>query len=293
MRRAQDRVRLIRGSHIVLPALYEGDQAYILQNDDRRVVFVIPYEGRFSLVGTTDVPHEGDAARRALHAGGSGLSLRRRRPPVPRAADAGGDRLDLFRRAAAARRRRRQPLRRHARLRAEDSTRRTGQAPVLTDLWRQDHHLSAAWPRRRWRRSARALGQAGTPWTAGARCRAAISAAGLPAFEAEMARRHPWLAPATLRPPGARLWQRPRRAAGRRERRRTRWARITAPGFTERELDWLRREGMGAHRRGRAVAPLQARPAHGRRGAGAAAARLGGVAPASPVPGAIPAVTRG
>jgi glycerol-3-phosphate dehydrogenase len=56
----QGRVRLVRGSHIVLPALYEGDQAYILQNDDRRVVFVIPYEGRYSLVGTTDVPHEGD-----------------------------------------------------------------------------------------------------------------------------------------------------------------------------------------------------------------------------------------
>jgi glycerol-3-phosphate dehydrogenase len=55
-------VRLIRGSHIVLPALHPGAQAYILQNDDRRVVFVIPYEGRFTLVGTTDVPHEGDAA---------------------------------------------------------------------------------------------------------------------------------------------------------------------------------------------------------------------------------------
>jgi len=54
-------VRLIRGSHIVLPALYAGEQAYILQNDDRRVVFVIPYEGRFTLVGTTDVPHAGDA----------------------------------------------------------------------------------------------------------------------------------------------------------------------------------------------------------------------------------------
>ncbi len=53
-------VRLVRGSHIVLPALYRGDQAYILQNDDGRVVFVIPYEGRFTLVGTTDVPHTGD-----------------------------------------------------------------------------------------------------------------------------------------------------------------------------------------------------------------------------------------
>jgi glycerol-3-phosphate dehydrogenase len=58
---APGKVRLIRGSHIVLPALHDGDQAYILQNDDGRVVFVIPYEGRFSLVGTTDMPHEGDA----------------------------------------------------------------------------------------------------------------------------------------------------------------------------------------------------------------------------------------
>ncbi|WP_149535931.1 glycerol-3-phosphate dehydrogenase [Siccirubricoccus phaeus] len=57
---APDRVRLVRGSHIVLPALHDGKQAYILQNDDGRVVFVLPYEGRFSLVGTTDVPHAGD-----------------------------------------------------------------------------------------------------------------------------------------------------------------------------------------------------------------------------------------
>ncbi len=54
-------VRLIRGSHIVVPKLYDGAHAYILQNDDRRVVFVIPYEQEFSLIGTTDVPHEGDA----------------------------------------------------------------------------------------------------------------------------------------------------------------------------------------------------------------------------------------
>ena len=50
-----DAVRLVRGSHIVLPRLYEGDHAFILQNDDRRVVFMIPYEGHFTLVGTTDV----------------------------------------------------------------------------------------------------------------------------------------------------------------------------------------------------------------------------------------------
>lgn len=51
-----DAVRLIKGSHIVVPKLYEGEHAFILQNDDRRVVFMIPYEADFTLVGTTDVP---------------------------------------------------------------------------------------------------------------------------------------------------------------------------------------------------------------------------------------------
>jgi glycerol-3-phosphate dehydrogenase len=58
-----DNVRLVRGSHIVLPRLYEGDHAFILQNDDRRVVFLIPYGEHHTLVGTTDVPHEGDPSR--------------------------------------------------------------------------------------------------------------------------------------------------------------------------------------------------------------------------------------
>jgi len=57
---SHDNVRLVKGSHIVVPLLYEGDHAFILQNDDRRVVFMIPYEGRYTLVGTTDVPHDGD-----------------------------------------------------------------------------------------------------------------------------------------------------------------------------------------------------------------------------------------
>jgi glycerol-3-phosphate dehydrogenase len=58
-----DAVRLVRGSHIVVPRLYDGEHAFILQNDDRRVVFMIPYEERFTLVGTTDVPiKEGEEA---------------------------------------------------------------------------------------------------------------------------------------------------------------------------------------------------------------------------------------
>ncbi|HEU5468359.1 MAG TPA: glycerol-3-phosphate dehydrogenase [Steroidobacteraceae bacterium] len=52
-------VRLVKGSHIVVPRLYEGDQAYALQPTDRRLVFVIPYLDDFTLIGTTDVPWPG------------------------------------------------------------------------------------------------------------------------------------------------------------------------------------------------------------------------------------------
>lgn len=51
-------VRLVRGSHIVVPRLFAGEHAYILQNDDRRIVFMIPYEDKFTLIGTTDVPQD-------------------------------------------------------------------------------------------------------------------------------------------------------------------------------------------------------------------------------------------
>jgi glycerol-3-phosphate dehydrogenase len=55
------RVRLIKGSHIVVPRLYDGDHAFILQNSDQRIVFIIPYERSFSVIGTTDIPaHEGE-----------------------------------------------------------------------------------------------------------------------------------------------------------------------------------------------------------------------------------------
>jgi glycerol-3-phosphate dehydrogenase len=56
------RVRLVKGSHIVVPRLYEHHDPYILQHRDGRVVFVIPYEGRYSLIGTTDVDYQGDPA---------------------------------------------------------------------------------------------------------------------------------------------------------------------------------------------------------------------------------------
>lgn len=55
-------VRLVQGSHIVVPRLSPGSQAYILQNEDQRIVFVIPYEQQFSLIGTTDLDYQGDPA---------------------------------------------------------------------------------------------------------------------------------------------------------------------------------------------------------------------------------------
>jgi glycerol-3-phosphate dehydrogenase len=51
-------VRLVKGSHIVLPRLWQGDHAYLLQQLDGRIVFALPY-GAFSLIGTTDVPVSG------------------------------------------------------------------------------------------------------------------------------------------------------------------------------------------------------------------------------------------
>ena len=49
-------VRLVKGSHIVVPRLYDGDHAYILQQPDRRIVFAIPWQENFTQIGTTDVP---------------------------------------------------------------------------------------------------------------------------------------------------------------------------------------------------------------------------------------------
>ena len=55
-KRTGARVRLVKGSHIVVPKVHSGGHAYILQNTDKRVVFVIPFEDEWSLIGTTDVP---------------------------------------------------------------------------------------------------------------------------------------------------------------------------------------------------------------------------------------------
>ena len=60
---ARGRVRLVEGAHIVVPKLFDHDRAYLFQNPDGRVVFAIPYEHKFTLIGTTERDYEGDPAQ--------------------------------------------------------------------------------------------------------------------------------------------------------------------------------------------------------------------------------------
>lgn len=230
--RAEGRVRLIRGSHIVVPALYAGEQAYILQNDDRRVVFVIPYEGRFSLIGTTDVPHEGD-------------------PATARCTDEEAAYL-----CAAVTRQFARPV-----SVADIVWRYSGVRPLFDDgtddpsAITRDYVLKLddkAAPMLNiyggkittFRRLAEdaagmiggALGRAGTPWTARATLPGGdLGGLALPAFEAEMARRYP------AAPQIARLV---RRHGGELPRvlGHGGLGEDLGAGLTERELDWMREQ---------------------------------------------------
>jgi glycerol-3-phosphate dehydrogenase len=54
-------VRLVKGSHIIVPKFWQGSNAYLVQNHDKRVIFINPYEGDKALIGTTDIAYEGRA----------------------------------------------------------------------------------------------------------------------------------------------------------------------------------------------------------------------------------------
>jgi glycerol-3-phosphate dehydrogenase len=62
-------LRLVKGSHIVVPRLFDHDCGYLFQHPDGRVVFALPYESRFTLVGTTDIDFSGDPADLAVTPG--------------------------------------------------------------------------------------------------------------------------------------------------------------------------------------------------------------------------------
>ncbi|WP_417268683.1 glycerol-3-phosphate dehydrogenase [Celeribacter baekdonensis] len=57
---SSERVRLVRGSHIIVPRLYDHDKAYFLQGTDGRIIFFLPFQTDFTMIGTTEAPHETD-----------------------------------------------------------------------------------------------------------------------------------------------------------------------------------------------------------------------------------------
>jgi|TARA_B110000114_G_scaffold84730_1_gene89579 glycerol-3-phosphate dehydrogenase len=58
--KGSNNVRLVQGSHIVVPKIHDHDKAYIFQNADNRIIFALPYEQDFTLIGTTDQDYQGD-----------------------------------------------------------------------------------------------------------------------------------------------------------------------------------------------------------------------------------------
>ncbi len=62
------KLKLIKGSHIVVDRVHGGDHAYIFQHTDRRIFFLLPFQEKFSLIGTTETPFEGELAAAAIDA---------------------------------------------------------------------------------------------------------------------------------------------------------------------------------------------------------------------------------
>lgn len=238
--RARCTLRLVRGSHIVLPALYEGEQAYILQNDDGRVVFVIPYEGRFSLVGTTDVPHEGDPAAAACSAEEAAYLC----AAVSRQFRRQVDPAEVVWSYAGVR-----PLYDDGARDPSAVTRdyvlsldRGGEnGPPLLNVYGGKLTTYRRLSEEAVAKLAPPLGLAATrPWTATVPLPGGdLGAAGLSGFEAAQVRRYPWLPPGTLRrlcrAYGTEMDALLAGATG-----MAALGRDFGAGLTERELDWLR-----------------------------------------------------
>ena len=94
-------VRLVKGSHIVVPRITGANDAYLCQSADGRVVFAIPYEERFTLIGTTEIAYTGDPAAAAISEDEEEYLLALTRQFFASPADARRYRLELCRRAAA------------------------------------------------------------------------------------------------------------------------------------------------------------------------------------------------
>ncbi len=226
------RIRLVRGSHIVLPALYRGDHAFILQNDDGRVVFVIPYEGRFSLVGTTDVVQETTATPRCSEAEVAYLcaAVGRQFRVAPRPEDV------VWRYAGV------RPLYDDG---ADNPSAITRDYVLKLDS--QGAPLLSVFGgkittyRRLAEEALEQLRAPGQPWTAGAPLPGGDFSGGLPALEARLAARYPWL-DGIARRRLARAYGTEVEALLGDATEMAALGQHYGHGLSDRELDWLRRE---------------------------------------------------
>ncbi len=196
--RARRATRLVKGSHVVVPRLFPGEHAFIFQAGDGRVMFAIPYEGEFTLLGTTDVAVATPAAEATVCAEevaylcetASGYFARPVRP------------ADVVWRYAGVR-----PLFDDA---AENASRVTRDYRLTVDADAGATRLTVyggklTTYRRLAEQALEKLGphlpaRTGGPWTAGAPLPGGdVPGGDLAALRASLAARHPWLAPATLR----------------------------------------------------------------------------------------------
>ena len=253
-------VRLVKGSHIIVPKFWEGRQAYLVQNHDKRVIFINPYEGDLALIGTTDIAYEGrpeDVTPDETEIDYLIAAVNRYFKEKLRREDV---RHELLRRAAAVRRRQGQSLGGDARLCLRP--RRDRRRAAAQRLRRQDHHLPRA-GRARHAAAGEVLPEDGRRLDRhGASCPAARSRMPTSCSFAEGLRTsYPWMprdAALPLRP----HLRRPHRP-GRRRRDLGRGPRppLRRPALRGRGA-LPGRERMGADAGGRAAPPHQAGAAH-------------------------------
>ena len=246
---AKDDVRHVKGSHIVVPRVHTEAHAYILQNADNRIVFVIPYHDRYSLIGTTDVAgrslrRPGDLRRRDRVSAGA------RRTPISNARSHAADIVwtysgvrplydDGVDRSVGG----------NARLRAQGRRarrrgRRPERAPVLSifggkiTTYRKlaEHALAELAP------YFASMKPAVDAQRDAARRRPAGSATAQAWLADAHCRRYPQLPAPLLRALARSSWHARGRRARRREERPRIWARISARNSRAREIDYLSAE---------------------------------------------------
>ncbi|WP_229699550.1 glycerol-3-phosphate dehydrogenase, partial [Burkholderia cenocepacia] len=173
-RGAHHSVRLVKGSHIITRRLFDHDHAYIFQNPDKRIIFAIPYEHDFTLIGTTDVEYTSDPAKVAIDRDETqylcdsiNRYFKRKISPADVHWTYSGVRPLLEDENAA----NASAVTRDYRLELDDGA----GAPLLSGVRRQDHDVPQARGRSRRHAVPRALGRDAKTWTAGVALRAATS----------------------------------------------------------------------------------------------------------------------